>query len=310
MADIIHVGLHKTGSTFLQQEIWPQVEGVHYLTRPFTQHNHAFNKLQYADDSVYDREDAAAVLRGFEADRFLISDEALSGKPVMLSCLNRTQTARRLHELFPKAVIVLFVRDQRDIMLSHYNSYVKMPFGVKPIHKLFWKPGADYAYEEGVREGDYYDPETLYYNTNDIFIHFDCFLYAPLVSLYQRLFERVEVFLYEDLKHRQDDVLRRLSAIVNHPLSDISERRTRNPSHSRNELVIRRALNRGRGLVNSNLLVAGVSRVLGSVLPGGSKAAWREQIEKLVGDYYSVDNRNLKTMCPEINWNAYPDKYI
>lgn len=52
----IHVGLHKTGSTFLQNKVFPNLEETTYIGRPYTQQNMAFNKLQYADSSLYDKQ--------------------------------------------------------------------------------------------------------------------------------------------------------------------------------------------------------------------------------------------------------------
>ena len=306
--DVLHIGLHKTGSTYLQNVIWPQVNNVQYLSRPFTQHNHAFNMLQYADDSLYREADVRSVLEAFDTGRFLIADESLSGKPVLFGSINRSLIARRLRSLFPEATVVLFIRDQREILLSHYHSYVKEPIGIKTLKEFLWRPGADYSFEEGVREGDYYEPANLYYNTSDFHLHLDSFLYSHLVNLYLGLFERVEIFLYEDLRQRPSAVLERLSEIVGQELVPAGDRMNR--SYSRVELVIRRSLNRVRPIVDSDIMVKGASRVLGTLLPDGNKAVWRRQIDDLVGDYYSEDNALLKQLCPDIPWDLYGDQYV
>lgn len=307
MRDILHIGLHKTGTTYLQNVVWPQVRGVQYLTRPFTQFNHAFNMLQYADDALYEIQDVRAVLDSFSADRFLISDESLSGKPLLFGSVNRSLIAQRLQRLFPGATIILFIRDQKDIILSHYNSYVKEPTGTKNLRDLIWKPGRDYVYESGVREHELYDPTYLYFNTNDFFLHVDSFLYSRLIALYKGLFDRVEVFLFEDMVRRPAALHERLSDIVGQRLARDEDRWNR--SYSRNELAIRRSLNRLRPLIDSDLLVKGLSRILGAVLPNGSKETWRREVEEIVGEYYREDNKRLKEMCPDLPWELYDSKY-
>jgi hypothetical protein len=308
MPDILHIGIHKTGSTYLQNAIWPQVEGVQYLSRPFTQHNHAFNQLQYADDSLYDEKAMRDVLIAFGARPFLISDEALSGKPMLFASINRSHIARRLRVLFPDATVIVFIRNQHDVILSHYSSYVKEPVGTKTLRDFVWKPGMDYRYEAGVREHEYYDPARLYYNTGDFHLHLDSFLYARLIGLYRELFERVEVFLYEDLRRRPSAVVDRLSAIVGQRLHASGDRWNR--SFSRNELAIRRTLNRARPLLGSDGVVKGLSRLLGAALPPGSKEAWRDQVRFVVGDYYKEDNRTLRETCPDLPWDLYEGTYV
>lgn len=197
---IIHVGLHKTATTYLQSSVWPMVSNYTYLSRPYTQHNHAFNQLQYADDSLYDPEVIQSELAKIGYGNLLISDESFSGKPLSFSYINRSMIARRLHDQFPDAEIILFLRDQTDIIKSHYSSYIKMPFGVKTIDEFLYQPKGDYSYGDFISYPERFDISNLYYNTNDVFLHLDCFKYSCLIELYHRLFKKCHVFLYEDFK--------------------------------------------------------------------------------------------------------------
>ena len=70
----IHLRLHKTGSTYLQHSVFPNYRNIHFISRPFTQYNHEFNKLQYADDTMYDRSMMAKTLKHFEGKSMIISD--------------------------------------------------------------------------------------------------------------------------------------------------------------------------------------------------------------------------------------------
>ena len=107
-----------------------------------------FNQLQYADDSLYKKDLVVKELIQISASRLLISDESFSGKPVYFSYLNRSIIAKRLADIFPNAEIILFLRDQRDIILSHYSSYIKMPYGTKTIEKLFYRPKTNYTHTD------------------------------------------------------------------------------------------------------------------------------------------------------------------
>jgi len=109
---ILHVGLHKTASTFFQECVWPQLKTYTQLTRPYTQHNHAFNQLQYADDSLYDKELVIKELDKINAQNLLISDASLTGKPVIFSYINRSLIAKRLKEIFPRMVELYHMLDQ------------------------------------------------------------------------------------------------------------------------------------------------------------------------------------------------------
>ena len=106
---VLHVGLHKTGTNYFQKRIWSQLKTYSILTRPFTVQNHAFSMLQYADDSMYDKELVINELGKIEAENLLISDPLLTGKSITFSYINRSIIAKRLKELFPEAKIILFI---------------------------------------------------------------------------------------------------------------------------------------------------------------------------------------------------------
>ena len=134
----IHVGLHKTASTFFQTKIFPYFENTTCLTRPYTQQSYGFNKLQFADDTVYNPEDLLLEIKQIleEHENILISDELLSGIPGC-NYLNRSLIADRLSSLFPEGEIIIFLRGQKDILLSMYNQYIKMG-GTAPINEYIW----------------------------------------------------------------------------------------------------------------------------------------------------------------------------
>lgn len=87
----IHIGLHKTGSTFLQNKVFPRLKETTYIGRPYTQQSIAFNKLQYADTSLYKEEETIQEINqeNENHEKILISDEMFSGLPFN-NYINRT----------------------------------------------------------------------------------------------------------------------------------------------------------------------------------------------------------------------------
>lgn len=323
MKDVyIHIGLHKTASTFLQEKVFPHFTNTTLLTRPYTQHNHAFNKLQYADDSLYDKEEMITELSKINGDRILISDESLSGKPLIFCYINRTIIANRLKDIFPDAKIILFIRGQRDILMSHYYQGVKgIHSGYLPIDKFFWHPQDNYTYEMYQKNGGMPSLDTLYYNTNIYCIHLDCFLYYELISLYKKLFKNVAVFLYEDLRSDPLNVIQQIESIledkiVNKDKIDLINKV--NIKMSREALRLRRFINRFNRfidpqrldvLIRSKLinrpfnLLFNIFRV--------DKDPFKEEryIEEICERIYADNNRNILSHYPDIGLNKYPESY-
>ncbi len=304
---IIHVGLHKTATTFLQNNVWPTIQGYTYLSRPYTQHNYAFNQMQYADESLYKKDYILKELEYIGSTRLLLSDEAFSGKPVYFSYLNRAIIARRLQEVFPEAEIVLFLRDQKDIMLSHYSSYIKMPYGTKIIEKFFYKPQTNYTYSEYSKEPSKCNISNLYYNTNDYFIHLDCFKYSPLVELYKRLFEKCHVFLYEEFKQHKKDAFAKLGEIVEQHIS-IKSSAYENISLTDSELARRRILNKISSCTNHKYMKK-LARIALNITPTVQAQDNQAILKHMAEGYYTKDNAILKSLLPCLPWNKHTSKY-
>lgn len=242
----IHVGLHKTASTFLQEKVFPVLTQTTYVGRPYTQQNEAFNKLQYADDSLYHPNCMLQELEKIKGDRILFSDELFSGIPES-NYLNRSTIADRFQALFPEAEIILFIRGQADILLSHYYQSVKIGNTHHGIDSFIWRPQREYTYEMYQRNKLQWDLRSRYYNHFSFNVHPDHFFYFELINLYTNKFKNVHVFLYEDFCRKPAEVVRRLADIledkVNLP-SDALSSKTVNLRLEGNAIKIRRFENR------------------------------------------------------------------
>jgi len=304
----IHVGLHKTATTYLQSNIWPSLSNITCLTRPYTQHNNAFNQLQYADDSLYDAKLFDNEVEQFNGKNILISDESLSGKPLSFSCINRTQIAKRLQQQFPDAEIILFLRNQPDIIRSHYSSYIRMPFGVKKFNDFIYKPINDFSYEDSLAQPDKYDMSSLYYNTNDIFLHMDCFKYYPLVKMYRELFNKCHIFLYEDFKENSAKCLSQLGSIFGQDIKPLSVK-IKNRALTTRQLESRRKAN----IINYSLKNKYLKKGLLELFRLRNKnvaIAPVDEVDLFTNGYFSSDNQLLKELLPELNWSCHSGKYV
>lgn len=305
---IIHVGLHKTATTFLQEKVWSNLKSYTCLTRPYTQHNYAFNQLQYADDSLYKKKAVENEISTIGESNILLSDESFSGKPIFFSYINRTLIAKRLQEIFPKAEIILFIRDQKDIIKSHYSSYVKMPYGTKRIENFFYKPDCDYSYEQYIKSVNPGIEKTLYYDTNDFYIHLDCFKYSYIIDLYSQLFDKCHVFIYEDFKKDNRSTLMRLQEILGENIY-IESTKPVNKSLSKFNLEQRRLSNKFTYTLE-NKYIKKISRLITNVIPIINIQNLDFCISNMVKDYYSKDNKLLKDKLTDVDWSAHPNKYI
>jgi hypothetical protein len=176
---LIHVGYHKTASTWMQRHLfdnrdaglrmpWTFDEIVDALVRP--------HPLAWCADTARRGLDAAAPAAPEEDAAPVISCEELSGNP-HAGGLQSTTLAHRLAEVFPEARILIVIRRQVDALVSTYKQYVRRG-GVLSARRYF-EPPAEHFRMPAYRVEHHQ--------------------YHRLVGLHQRLFgpERVRVLPME-----------------------------------------------------------------------------------------------------------------
>jgi len=99
---IIHIGLHKTGTTFLQQEVFPKIPNINYQTK------------------------VDLTTKVEEGKINLFSDENLDGGSYRLfnTVEQRYNIMENLHKLYPNAKIILCIRDKDSWLKSAYKQYI------------------------------------------------------------------------------------------------------------------------------------------------------------------------------------------
>ena len=214
---IIHVGLQKTATTYFQQRIFPQLDDFLYIGRPYTQENHAFNAMQYADNSIYApsvlQDEIKRIADAANGRSILISDELFSGF-TFYNFINRGIIAERLSKVVPDAEILLFLRGQTDLILSLYNQIVKRGNFDKDLNESFlWRPGRGFSLDMWMDGKKDWDEKNRSFNSRSVFST-DLFRYSGLYFLYSSLFKRVHVVLYEELENNYNQCMERIEAIL------------------------------------------------------------------------------------------------
>lgn len=179
---IIHIGLHKTATSWFQTRFYPNLLSHRWIDR--------VEVRKALLTGAFDFDPAAARLRlGLDEDPqpFVLCDEDLSGilhnGGLMTGFLARG-LAERLHQLAPEAQIVILVREQVSFAAACYHQYVREGGTGSPARYLFPE---QYRHLSKVRPF-----KTPRFDVSQL----DA---TGLISHYDKLFgpENVHVFAYE-----------------------------------------------------------------------------------------------------------------
>ena len=187
---LLHIGYHKTATSWMQQRLFVPAHGYYQLAR----HEEVWTHIVGPHGLLFDPEGMKGVIReGMaklpEGKVPVISSEILSGHP-FFGGMGSDDYARRLKQIAPDARILISIRAQPRIMTSVYMQYLLR--GGAMSAELFFAG----------------DPELGFHG-----FRAEHFEYHRLVGLYQDLFgkENVHIITQESLKTDMDGVTRRLA---------------------------------------------------------------------------------------------------
>ena len=128
---VFHIGLHKTGTTWLQKNFLSKHPGIELVTNYSTPWDDAFLKyLIGTTERKFDILQCRKILNNrLPKDQptskkiFLVSAERLSGHPYS-GGYDSFNLSERIHSCFPEAQIIFTIRNQVDIILSAYKQLV------------------------------------------------------------------------------------------------------------------------------------------------------------------------------------------
>ena len=192
---LLHVGYHKTATTWLQTRFFAADDLGFYLSENRRDSLYAF---VFPHALEFDPGEARAFYeaewqRAAEGAVPVLSMERFSGTP-HAARYDSAEIADRLARTFPEGRVLLVVREQEDLILSGYRQYVKNS-GVLSLD--------DYLHPT-------YEPSVIHR------FSYGAFFFDRLVGLYDRLFGRENVLVLPYEAFREDPVafMRSVAAFV------------------------------------------------------------------------------------------------
>lgn len=136
MTPLLHIGFHKTATTFLQQSVFAKSELGYCPIMTAAQATEYFilcHERRFDPNAI--RAEIAPILGG-DAQGLVpvVSHEALSGNFAAGLVMVR-DTPRRLRAVFPDARVIIGVREQRSLIRSLYGQYI-MDGGIHSIEEF------------------------------------------------------------------------------------------------------------------------------------------------------------------------------
>lgn len=132
----LHIGFHKTASTYFQKKVWPKLEGFNYINWGLD-YNKSYLKFAHENPMAFEKKYYLNIFKKelSSKNNFLISEEKLSGQP-SYRYLNNQNLLNQLNQVFPNAKYIVFIRNQFDLSISLYKQYIKEG-GWKSIEEYF-----------------------------------------------------------------------------------------------------------------------------------------------------------------------------
>lgn len=126
----LHVGYHKTATTFFQHSVFPNLKNVRYIKKPKLRDDFRKVKLKKLSDAQI-KEIRNRILHRRRGEKpLLISYEELSGNPfIRKKTKSQTDILKDLRRIFPASKfdvrIIVGLRDQVTLLTSLYVQYIQ-----------------------------------------------------------------------------------------------------------------------------------------------------------------------------------------
>ncbi len=199
----LHAGYHKTGTTFLQKQVFSKIAGLNYLGRSWKNDelNRFFKDFAFTSDVDFNATEESSRFedicnRYFQRSGLnpslpaLVSHESLMTGPEWFGSEVMSR-AIRLKDTFPEARMIIGIRNQADFIDSNYRQYVIL--GGKLTFDRFLNQSMAASY--GLLPRLEYDKVIQRYSD----------LFGP---------ENIHVYLLEDLKENSADVVAKLLSFM------------------------------------------------------------------------------------------------
>lgn len=201
---LIHIGYHKTGSTFLQDLIFLSQDCGFYSPwspKEYSENLVVVNPFDFNKDKVRSFFEPGIQKAWLNSMTPVISYEAFSGDPWKKGCnsgFNNKAVADRLAEVFPNGKVLIVIREQASMLLSLYKHSIRS----------HWSMTIKDYLEQPIDYKEIFNPHPLF--------RLEYLDYHWLISYYQKLFgkENVLVLPYEKISMQESDFLETLSTFT------------------------------------------------------------------------------------------------
>lgn len=193
---VLHVGLSKTATTFLQLNIFPNIQNIFYMSTSLPEcHNNPFkfgwdiNRKDFSTGVKQIKIDIWEFIKYLKKDQILFSCEGLSGNWAF-NYTNMGQSTIYLREIFGKAKILFVIRDQAEWLESIYKQVVR-----KQIESVFKK-------RELIKINDFFNYKGNTFHNKGKYMGVFNFNWLEFAHCYIKTFgkENVLILPYEMLK--------------------------------------------------------------------------------------------------------------
>jgi hypothetical protein len=308
----------RTGTTFLQRKVFPNIDGFQAYSLPYSHYNEAFHKMIYMDDSLYNEEEFTQEISQLKGDNIILSNENFIGQSLFYHHSNRTRIAQRLHKAMPNATIILYLRNQLDLLKSLYLITVSWK-ETKTLDEFVWNKRAPYTIEDYHNGKMIYGEQDAYYSTFETHEHLDGYIYNNLIELYKSLFPNVEIVLYEDFINNPVKVQKRLERVFKTTFnetvsSSFANKDVMNQGVNKRQAAWLSKINKWHDVVeNSNLNSRALNKLKRWVkknLNSNKELEFSPEVRQELIDFYSPYNKELSKKYPEIALNNYAKEYL
>lgn len=308
----------RTGTTFLQRKVFPNITGHHFYGIPYSHYSEAFHKMIYMDDSLYNEDEFIHEINQLEGENIIISNENFIGQSLFYHHSNRTRIATRLHKAMPNATIILYLRNQIDLLKSLYLITVGWKES-KSLDEFVWTKRNAYTLEDYQNGKLNYGEKDAYYSTFNSHEHLDGYIYNSLIELYKNLFPKVEIILYEDFISQSEKVQKRLEGIFNTSFneevtSSFKNKEILNQGVNKRQAAWLSKINKWQDVVedsdfNSRALNK-LKRWVKNNLNSDQKLEFSPEKRKIIVDFYRPFNQQLAKDFPELGLENYTKDYF
>lgn len=286
---LIHAAYPKTASTWFQTKFYPQVKNYTYIPRNNYRNHLLFSESTSPLHNVFEK---------YRNENIIICEEGIMNIRD-LKKNNPEVIAHRLAKTFPQAQIIIFIRNQIDLLISRYSQYIRQ--------------GGTATIEEMIQH---------LFNTGKI----EQWKYYDRINLYNKLFgqEAVKVYLYEEFNKDKLKFLKSFSKVYNLEidLQKINFKKI-NKGYNKNLLEIIRHINmlynyrEGSWTIHESHVITNVPflhkitlpffRFINKYMLTGKRIEIKNvEVVKTLKNYFKDSNRKLQT---EFNLNLEEYNY-